>query len=61
MAKCHPGKPEEQWNRENVRGYEPTTGNGTLSGSCRSENSQTLRGARSNREVGVVRAVSTSG
>lgn len=44
-----PSQDEEQWNRENVRGIDPSTGNGTSKGSRRSENSQTLRGARSNR------------
>lgn len=44
-----PPQGEEQWNRENVRGIEPEAGNGKPRGSRRSENSQTLHGARSNR------------
>jgi len=50
-----PPQGEEQWNRENVQGYEPESGNGSFQGSCWSENSQTLRGARSNRRALEVR------
>ena len=42
---------EEQWNRENVQGIDRRTGNGRSIASRWSENSQTLRGARSNREA----------
>ena len=48
-----PLKDEEQWNRKNIRGYDPRVGNGRLKGSWRSENSQTLCEARSNREARV--------
>jgi hypothetical protein len=44
-----PSQDEEQWNRKNVQGYDLLAGHGRPRGSCWSENSQTLRGARSNR------------
>ena len=46
-----PPQGEEQWNRENVQGIDPKAGHGRPRGSRWSENSQTLRGARSNREA----------
>jgi len=48
-ANAPPSWGEEQWNRENVQGIDPFFGNGRSKGSCWSENSQTLQGARSNR------------
>jgi len=46
-----PPQGEEQWNRKNVQGVEPSTGNGRLRGSRWSENSQTQCEARSNRKA----------
>ncbi len=56
MVNDHPGRPEEQCNRENVQGYDLEAEKVGPQASCWSENRQTLRGARSNRRGAAVRS-----